>query len=216
MNDHSMSAPTEAYYHCSIEWHLAQLRDSKDRRAPFAAALHPFALRISRKSGRFHCSAVRLAKYFRVSKWTVLRAMEALTIAGFFVPISKELFESTNYRVVLHTDWAKTHPGQCVVKTEFPWSGEPGDELGRRLYTASGARTKWYPNLLDSLRKTGLADDEIVSRFEDFFALEIERRQAGGWHGQWKSVPFRFTKCMKNEFFPPEEPEWNRKVHEIR
>lgn len=188
------------------------MTDSKGRKAPFAAALYPFAYRLSRKSGRFHCSAVRLAEHFKVSKWTVIRAMEALTLAGFFVVISKELFQSTTYKVVSHKDWAKDHPGACAVKATFSWTDESGDELGVRLYTASGGRTKWHPNLLASLRKTGLSDDQIVTRFKSFISQEIERHQAEGRHGGWKFVPSRFAKLLKDESFPPEKPEWIRSL----
>lgn len=210
------SVPTEAYYHCSAEWHLSRLKDSKDRKAPFAAILYPFAYRLSKKSGRFHCSAVRLAGHFGVSKWTIIRAMEALILAGFFVVISKELFQSTTYRVVSHKDWAKDHPGACAVKAAFPWSDESGDELGVRLHTASGGRTKWHPNLLASLRKTGLSDDQIVTRFDAFVRQEIERHQAEGRHGGWKSVPLKFAKYLKDEFFPSEEPEWSKRLQRIK
>lgn len=199
-----------AYYYCSIEWHLNQLRDSDGGKTPFVAILYPFAYRISKKSGIFHASAVRLAEHFGVSQWTVIRAMEALKLAGFFVVISKELFQSTSYRVVSHKDWVVSHPENCAVKAMFPWSDEPGDELGKALYNASGGRAKWHANQLTALRKTGLSDDQIVIRFKLYVSQEIEQRQAGGWHGRWKFVPRQFVKCLKDEFFPPEIPEWAR------
>ena len=79
------SIPLMTYYHSSVDWHIWQLSDSKGRKTPFAAVLYPFGFRLSRKSGRFHCSAVRLAEHFGVSKWTVIRAMDALTRERFFV-----------------------------------------------------------------------------------------------------------------------------------
>jgi hypothetical protein len=186
-------------YYCTVEWHLVRLRDAKGRKVPFAAILYPFAYRISKKSGRFHCSAVNLAAHFETSQWTVLRAMEALTIAGFLIPLSKEPFQPSIYQVLSHKDWASAHPESCSVKAAFPWSGEIGDKLGVRLFTASGGRIKYMPHMLAALRNTGLADDEIVKHFESFMAQEVERRQVGGWHGRWKSVRFRFLRHLRGE-----------------
>lgn len=187
-NNNSM----ESFYHCSAEWHLWQLKDSKGRRTRFAAVLYTFAYHLSKGSGVFYASAVRIAEHFGISKWTVLRAMEALTAAGFFVLINKEFFQSSIYRVVSHEEWAKVHPARCVVKVEYPWSDEIGDELGVQLYTKSGGRVKWFPNILGALRKTGLTDEQIVQEFECFFDWYVT-----GKHGQYKSIPFRFLNFLK-------------------
>ena len=188
-----------SYYHCSAEWHLIRLRDTNARKAPFAAILYPFAYRISNESGRFYCSAVRIAQHFEVSTWTVLRAMEALTLGGFFEIISKEPFQPTLYHVVPHSDWAKSHPGYCAVKETFPWSDEKDDKLGVRLSNVGGGRIMYAPYMLKALRKTGLNDDEIVERFELFVAQEIKRRQEGGWHGRWKHVHPQFLRHLRGE-----------------
>ena len=189
----------ESRYKCTAEWHLWRLRDRKGQRAPLAVPLYSFAWMISKNSGRFYCSAVNLAAHFGVNQSTVLRALDALAKSGFFVVISKEPFQPSIYQVVKHNDWAKSHPHSCAQKVTFPWSAEQGDELGVCLYAASGGRVRWYPNLLAAIRKTGLSDDEVVREFENFFAFENERRQAGGWHGHWKSVAFRFLKFLKGE-----------------
>jgi hypothetical protein len=191
-------------YHCTQEWHLTRLRDAEGHKAPFAAILYPFAFRISKKSGRFHCSAVKIAEHFAVSEWTVLRAMRALMTAGFFDLINKEVFQSSVYRVVSHVEWAKAHPGGCAIRSTFPLSSERGDELGVRLFNASGGRLKYQPYKLAALRATGLSDDEIVKRFEDFVAHETARREAGGWHGPWKAVGYRFLQHLKGDH-PQEE-----------
>lgn len=196
----------QSNYHCSPEWHLQRLRHANDKRVPFAAILYPFAHRISKNSGLFHGSAVGVASHFGVSEWTVLRAMEALVAAGFFVVVSKEAFQSSVYRVFSHSDWVKDHPNCCVVKATFPWSGEDGDKLAGRLYNASGGKVKYLSFQLAALRKTGLSDDEIVHRFEGFVADENRRRQAGGWHGHWKSVRYRFLQYLKGNI-PKQELE---------
>lgn len=182
-----------SYYHCSAEWHLWRLKDSGGHKTPFAAALYPFAFRISKNSNRFYCSAEGIAEHFGTSPDTVRRAMNALTTSGFFIVIDKEYFHSTIYRVVSHDDWAKAHPESCVVKAEFPWSGEEGDQLGVRLYTASGGRVKSFANILAALRKTGFTDDQIVEKFELFLA-------ARRGHGASKSILFRFQKFLQQEF----------------
>lgn len=187
----------QAHYHCSAEWHLGQMVYGEGKRAPFAAILYPFAYRVSRNSKLFYGSAERIAEHFGVSPWTVLRAMEALTCAGFFVVVSKAKFQPTIYKVLSHKDWAKAHPGCCAVKTTFPWSGEKSDRLGMHLFTRSGGRVKWYPNVLAGLRKTGLPDDQIVQRFDVFFAQKLN---AG--HSRWRTLPFKFLKALREDVSP--------------
>jgi hypothetical protein len=184
-----------SYYHCSAEWHLWQLKDRKDVRTTLAAVLYPFAYRLSKDSGVFHASAVRIAEHFRTSEWTVLRAMDALTKAGFLVVINKEYFQASIYRVVSHEEWARAHPEQCLVKADYPWSGEEGDELGVQLYTKSGGRVRWFPNILGALRKTGLNDEQIVQEFELFF-----KGRAAGKRGHYKSVPFSFLRFLTGKY----------------
>jgi hypothetical protein len=128
----------ESAYHCTIEWHLARL-------VPLAAVLYPFAYRISKASRRFHCSAVNLVQHFGVSEWTVLRAIRALQAAGLFILLAKEPFKPSVYRVVSHKEWAADHRGCCAVRDAYPWSEEGGDQLGIRLYNASGGRSNTSP-----------------------------------------------------------------------
>ena len=181
----------QSNYHCSPEWHLARLT-----RTPFAALLYPFAFRISKKSGRFHGSVVGIAQYFEVSRWKVQRAVTGLVNLGFFVVVSKEPFSPTVYRVLSHEEWAKAHQERCVVKETFPWTGEDADELGVRMWNASGGKVTYQPHKLAALRKTGLSDDEIVQAFEQFIENERTRRDAGGWHGRWRSIPYRFLRWV--------------------
>lgn len=185
----------ESYYHCSVEWHLWQLKTRKGIKTPFATVLYAFAYHLSKDSGVFYASAVRIAEHFNTSVWSVIRAMDALTIAGFFCVISKENFRSTMYRVVSHVDWAEAHPGQCVKKAALSKSGMKKDELGVRLHAKCGGRTKWYPYDLAALRQTNLDDNEIVNSFDMFVAQQIHGRQAG----EWESVPSKFRDYLSRE-----------------
>ena len=188
-------------YHCSPEWHLARLKH-----APFAAPLYSFAFRISKKTGRFHGSVLGLAGHFKVSRWKVQRAIQALLDLEFFVVISQEPFSPSVYSVLSHAAWKKEHPGRCVVKEEFPWSGEEGDQLAMWLWNVSGGKVKYQPHKLAALRKTGLTDDQIVEQFETFVANENARRQDGGWHGRWAAAQYRFLRWLRGEL-PPDELE---------
>jgi hypothetical protein len=178
-------------YHCSPEWHLAQLRNT-----PFAGLLYSFALRISKQTHLFHGSVLGIAEYFGVSRWKVQRAIASLVQLEFFVPVAREVFAPSTYRVISHNEWAADHPGQCAVKETLPWSAEEGDELGVRLWNASGGKVKYQAYQLTALRKTGLTDDEIVKEFETFVAAEQARREKGGWSGRWKAVQPRFYRWL--------------------
>jgi hypothetical protein len=186
-------------YHCSPEWHMAQLTST-----PFAGPLYGFAYRISKKTQRFHGSVVGVAEHFGVSRSKVQRAIEALVTLGFFVVISKEPFSPSVYSVLSHKDWAEAHPGCCVVKEKFSWSGEVGDPLGVRLWSASGGKIRYQPYRLAALRKTGLSDEQIVSRFDEFITAEHERRQSQHWHGRWAVVSYRFLRWLTGKISPTE------------
>jgi hypothetical protein len=179
-------------YHCSPEWHLSRLRHT-----PFAGLLYSFARRISKESGRFHGSVVGMAEYFGVSRFTAQRAIAALVDLGFFVQVAREPFSPVVYRPVSHNDWAAKHPGNCAVKEWFPWSSEGGDELGVRLWNASGGKVKFMSFQLVALRNTGLSDEQIVAAFEEFVAAGQARRQAGGRNGHQGSVQSRFLRWLK-------------------
>jgi hypothetical protein len=112
--------------------------------------------------------------------------------AGFFVVIRKKPFESTVYKVLSHDEWAEQHPDQCVQKIAFPWSGEAGDELGRRLYAASGGKVKLSPHLLNRLRASHLSDDTIHDRFVEFLRHWKPRNS---WEERRYLIP-RFTDVL--------------------
>jgi hypothetical protein len=145
-----------------------------------------------------------LAKFFRVPYNSVWRAFKYLRAAGFLIVTDTEFangwqerhfkFKRKTYRVILHTEWAETHPGQCEVELVMPWDGL-GDLLAQRLFRASGGKTRWFENMLKSLRRTGLSDDEIVARWEGFIA---ERKNGTPlYDGQWHSMRGLFLRQMK-------------------
>jgi hypothetical protein len=189
-------------FYCSPEWHLARLKSH-----PYALHVYTLAYRVSRhkeedvrnKADRFHGSAQSVAAFLNLSRWTIGRAMEALEEHGWFQVISREKFQPTTYRVVSHNEWIEKNPGCCGEKETFVWSQEDGDELGIRLWNASGGKIKYNPFQLVALRRTGLRDDQIMLEFQTFTASEERRRNASGWHGRWGSVHMRFLRYLKGD-----------------
>src|SRR5438445_9480081 len=113
-------------YHCCAEWHLSKIRSS-----PACALIYSFALRISRTSRKFSCSAISVAEFFGLNEKTVRRAYRSLVAAGFFILLERGTFESNMYRVLTHNEWKEMNPHRCAVKAEFPCTGE-GDPLGQK------------------------------------------------------------------------------------
>jgi hypothetical protein len=170
-------------FYCSSEWHLARLR------CPTAALVYPFALRISKNSGKFSCSAISVARFLDVHRTTVLRAYHQLSELGFFELLEYGRFDTNIYSVVLHSDWAERHPGRCIQKIQFPWSGE-GDPLAQQLYAASGGRVKFREFQIREYRKMGLDEAELVARFNEF-------RAGVGKYRQPRNVGFHFLKYLR-------------------
>ncbi len=193
--DAATVAPSDdAYYHCSAEWHLAKME-------PFAAIIHPFAIRVSSRQGRlfavdgqpprrlFYASAVRLADHFGVSRWTILRAIHALRDHEWLVRIQEgNLAWPVVYQVFNHTEWALAHPGQCITKAAMPWDSAPPDVLGQRLHAVSGSRIRFYPNQLAAMRSTGLTDVQIADRWEPFYKRH--------WCKGAKNLVYRFVEAL--------------------
>ncbi len=148
-------------FHCCAEWHLAQLG------SPSAALVYPFALRISKNSGKFACSATSVGAFFGKHRTTILRAYHELTKVGLFELLEYGKFDVNIYNVLRHDAWAPKHPGLCAKKIEFPWTGE-GDLLGQQLYAASGCRVKFKEFQITACRKTGLPEETIVSLFTEW------------------------------------------------
>ena len=198
----------ESQYHCTVEWHLARITN-------FASILYPFALRISKGSRRFFCSQEKLAAHFGVSRSTIRRAIKELVALGFFSLLAQEKFRPSLYRVLRHKEWVVEHPQRCAVKQTMPWSQEEGDPLGISFHNASGGRIKYEPYKLAALRNTGLSDDALVVRFEQFLGFEYRRRNNGAreWHGRWSGVHYRFLRWIKGELSKSELEQFFKSRH---
>jgi len=137
-----------------------------------------------------------MAAYFDRSRATIERGLKDLAESGFLVTISKRYFEPGVYEVWEHKHWADAHPGACAEKLEFHWSEESGDKLGQALYAKSGGRLKVFPYQLAALRKSGLPDETITSRFEEFLEAKLPEGR------QWRSVIPQFSKLLVSEQIP--------------
>jgi hypothetical protein len=184
MSDQAINNSEEpASFHCCAERHLAQFK------SPTAALVYPFALRISKKTGTFSCSAISVGKFLNLHRTTILRAYKELTEFGFFELVYYGQFDTNVYAVLKHEEWAAKHPGQCVKKIEFPWTGE-GDPLGQQLWVASGCRVKFKEFQVTGFRKTGLPEDTIVALFKEF-------RSGIGRNRKPKNVPYHFLQFLR-------------------
>jgi biotin operon repressor len=158
-------AAAETEYHCTAEWHLSRMRSK------YAAPVYGFALRLSRKSGSFYASQIRLSEYFGCSRRTIWAAVQELEAIGFFVRISRSRFRTTVFTVLDHGTWAKRNPGKCPSKIEMPWSAE-GQVLGRELHAISGGRVKFRPEQIEYL-KSNFTDEEIKQGFHRLLGQEV-------------------------------------------
>lgn len=131
-----------------------------------------------------------MAQYFDRSRATIERGIKDLADSGFFVTISKQYFKPGVYEVLKHKEWADTHSGLCPEKPEFPWSSESGDTLGQAIWAKSGGMLKVQPFQLAMIRKSGLSDEIITSRFDEFLAgkLPVDK--------EWQYVIQRFSKSL--------------------
>ena len=161
-------APEPQPYHCSSEYHLSRL-------APSASYIYPFALRISKSSnGIFYCSATNLSEYFGCNEKTIRRGFDALAEVGFFKILDRHLYSSTVYQVLTHTEWAEGHPGQCVEKLEYVWSGQ-GDPLGQYIYTRMGGRFALKEFQIKLIRNRCRDDAHAKELFEEFYAGRLSK-----------------------------------------
>jgi hypothetical protein len=162
--------------HCSTEWHLVRLKGKGARLAPL---IYSVSLRLTGESERFTCSMRRLSPYFNAHEQELYAAARLLVGAGFWVVLEEGLGKPTQYRPVLHRQWAERHPNQCCEKFVM-FGAEDGDPLGPRLFGVTGGK-EFYPNVLAGYRKkSGLTDDAIVERANVFMGTEEARRSARG------------------------------------
>ena len=183
------TSPAESHFHCSAEWHLVKL-------SPVCAIVYPFALRISKGSQKFACSAKSVGEYFGYEERAIRRAYRELEELGFFVRIETGFFEANVFKVLTHKDWAVENPNRCTTKMEFPWTGE-GDPLGQRLWIASGARVKFKAFQIKFLRDLGLPEKEVVADFEKFWTREYASTHANQYKTNRKGIVGRFMLYMK-------------------
>lgn len=180
----SLWSKTSNPFHCSIERHLQSLSSK------CASNLYHWARRLASTTGVFSASAEHAAKFFRVDRKTVLRALDELNEAGFFELQRAELFRPNVYRVVSHKEWARRHPKKCIEKDVMPWEGE-GDLLGRQLFSISGQRVKFFPRQVEGLRRVGFSDGKICEHFRTFL------NEAEYEGTEWKRAPFDFHEHLK-------------------
>jgi hypothetical protein len=100
-------------------------------------AFYLYALSISSRSGIFYSNSYRDAWEFGCSRTTIIKWTKILRKEGWFDPINKSgrrprrnaltgTFESVQFRVVSHPEWATGHKGKC----RFPKKCSPSTESG--------------------------------------------------------------------------------------
>lgn len=179
-------------YHCTAEWHISRMKSR------WALAVYNFALRISDKSGRFFCSAEKLSNYFKCNEKSIRRAFKELLDAGFFELTHQGFFEPNGYKPVRHPSWAEKHPGCCVTKLEFPWSGECS-RLGQALWSASGGQARFATYQVEFLKRLGFSDEVIVSEFTAFWVSQGHRMRADQFKSNRKLLIGQFITLMNGK-----------------
>ena len=180
----SPAAETASRFHCSAEWHFSRFTSSRA-----AALIHPWALRISKNTGKFSVSATQAANHFNISRSTASRAYTELHESGFFKLLEYGQFDSNVYEVLTHKEWCKAYPDQCVIREELPWTAE-NDPLGSQLWAVSGGKVKFKQFQIDLYRQFSLPDNEIVAVFKEW------REGVGRWR-QARNVPKHFLKHLR-------------------
>lgn len=175
-------------FHCGAEVHLCEFHW-------LSLPIYLVGLRVSRKSRKFVANIRNLAEHFRTNRSSVWQSIADLKKSGFVVLTlsGANRYESSEYRVLTHLEWAEEHPNQCREKEELGYGDAAAlDSLGRTLYAISGGykiafrahRIAWY-------RKSGLSDDQIEREFRDWFpsmvAGEIDNKKR--WRGD---IDFQF------------------------
>jgi hypothetical protein len=194
-NDNPVTKPPREQYldfHCGAEWHLALMTKA-------AALIYPWALRISKKSGRFRVSPRQAAVYFHVGHRSAQRAYEELLEAGLFelLESGKESGDTSVYKPVKHKEWAEKHPGKCATKIELPWTKE-NDPLGQELHTITDGRVLFKSFQILAYRKLGFDDETIIKLFQVWYPQYRAEQEAKSSGKSWrKSVGFHFLKSLK-------------------
>jgi hypothetical protein len=196
-----------ADFYCSSEWHLASLSRA-------ASLIYSWALRIQKNSGRFRVSPGKASDYFRISVRAAARAYAELRNLGFFVLLEsgKQKFEASIFTVLTHSQWQKSHPGNCVEKFDFPWSAER-DELQKALSAAADGRIPFRTWQVAWYCQTGLSDVEILGEFK-MWHLGFQLRQSGK---KWrKGAAYHFGQHLKSIMRPSSSHARKDAVHVSR
>jgi hypothetical protein len=180
LNEYSFYA-----FHCSAEWHLAKIKSN------IATLLYNHARRLSKDSGVFSASVGNVAHYFRVHPNSVSWAIKKLLAAEFFILLKsgKDWFETSDYRVVDHTEWAAQHANGCCQKEDFGWANR---QLGQLMFAASGQKIKLRDFQVENLLNTGIPEDEIFQEWKTFLAENTH--QPKKWRNE---AGFRFWMWFK-------------------
>jgi hypothetical protein len=181
-------------FHCGTEVHLWK----KHR---LSLPIYLLALRLSKQSGRFVAHIERLTQHFDSSRSAVWRAITDLKRSQFFVLARSggHDFESSEYIVLTHRDWADRHPNECREKFELGYGDRAAcDLLGRRLYALSGSyEIKFQTFRLDWYRKLGFSDRDIENVFADWFPGFARERQVNGTGKRWRRyVDYEFGEYL--------------------
>jgi len=203
-----------SFYHCTSEWHLAQL-DGKG--SLHALTLYTFSLRLAKKSGVFFCSLPRLAEYFEKDQRTIRKAKDCLVHTGFWEVLGGVYGgeSAARYKPLIHDDWRKKHgTTKCVQRLDMPWASEPLDALGQGMYAASGGRYTPYTNFLKGLRGLGHSDAALLVHFKAFAATQQPngRRFAKGFTADF----FKYLKNQPLACGDPSHPMHSQTASDVR
>lgn len=179
--------PKLSNFHCSTEYHLAQTRSLVN------VVVYELAYRLSAESGVFSGSADEVASYFEFHPKAVSQSYRDLTGLGHFIELRNgaKNFETNEYRVVKHSEWAESHPGTCRVKEDFGWDVIP---LGQQMFAVSGRKIKLRAFEVNIFLKTGLPPALILERWRTF--LNDNRNQPKAWR---KSAAYLFWQHLQVE-----------------
>jgi len=152
----------------------------------------------------YYGSIQSLAEFFGKKRQSVSRAVRNLIKNGWLEERFRkddqksghELFAQSFGEKVLvpveHPAWVEHHGNtDCFRRDEFVWYGESKDALAVALHVISRGHTKWHPEFLKGLRKTGVADSEIEKSYREHVAgMDKEPKNRRRWQrdaGYWMS-----------------------------
>lgn len=184
----------DSSFHCSEQWHLADL-------SPICSLIYSLAYKLSRSKAKariglpstLYCSAVSLAIYFGRDPSTIRRGLKELVELGFLIKVDARKFKPNVYRVLSHEEWANENPGKCAVKLSLPYTDE-GDPLGQDLRSISGGRAEFKAYQVAYIRTLGLPDEVILKNFADYWENHDKDKSA-------KQVTIDFIVKLKRAAF---------------